>query len=166
MNILNFDTEHFRFVSYTLLTKEQSYKIWEGRNHPEIRKWMSNQEPFSFEDHVNYVESLKGKEDRIHLGVFKEGNELIGAVALNPYFKDKKEGESGRFLLPQYIGLGLGEKMSREFIEYLFCNDIVNRIYAKTRIENSRNQNLNQKLGFRVYNRDREYVYMEICNIK
>lgn len=38
----NFKTENFDFLNYINLSEEQSRIIWEGRNHPEVRKWMTN----------------------------------------------------------------------------------------------------------------------------
>lgn len=163
MNIFEFETEHFSFMNYTLLSEEQNYKIWEGRNHPDVRKWMTNQEPFSFEEHQQYVETLKKRTDRIYWAVLKD-NVIIGSLALNPYSSLKKEGETGMFLLPSYIGCGLGLLIKKEFIHFLFCNKLVYRIYAKTKIGNIRNQNLNLKLGFKIYAKDTEYIYMELLN--
>ena len=163
MNMFEFETEHFSFVNYTLLSEEQSYKIWEGRNHPDVRKWMAHQEPFSFEKHQQYVETLKNRTDRIYWAVLKD-NIIVGSLALNPYFPLKKEGETGMFILPSYIGCGLGFLIKKEFLYFLFSNKLMDRIYAKTKIENIRNQKLNIKLGFRIYAKDTEYIYMEILN--
>lgn len=163
MDILNFNTEHFNFISYTLLTEEQSYEVWKGRNHPDIRKWMSNQNVFSFADHTQYVELLRNSADRIYWAVLKD-NVVIGSLSLNPYSLLNKEGEMGKFLFPAYMGCGLGLLMTKEFLQFMLSNKLVNRIYAKTKIDNVRNQNLNLKLGFKIYAKDSEYVYMEIGN--
>lgn len=67
----------------------------------------------------------------------------------------------GKYLIPDYMGKGVGFKMAFEFLNYLFKNDIVNRVYAKTLISNERNQHVNNKLGLYETHRDDTYVYME-----
>ena len=83
MNIRdNFNTESFRFVNYVNLTEGQSRAIWEGRNHPDVRQWMDNPEPFAWEAHLSYVESLKQKEDCSYWAVIRH-NDIIGSMCLN-----------------------------------------------------------------------------------
>lgn len=159
----NFKTENFDFLNYIHLSEEQSRVIWEGRNRPEVRRWMAAGEPFSFEVHQNFIEKLKHSNDKFFLAVIYR-DEIIGSVCLNPYDSVRKEGELGKYLLPGYMGMGLGFQMAREFVDYVMRNGIARRIYAKTRTDNFRNQRVNLKLGFRVYSKDTEYVYMELLS--
>ena len=159
----NFKTENFDFLNYINLSEEQSRIIWEGRNHPEVRKWMTNSESFGFDVHQNFIEKLKQSCDKSFWAVIYH-DKIIGSVCLNPYDRIKREGESGRYLLPEYIGKGLGLQIAKEFINYIIRHGIVNRIYSKTRIDNLRNQHINLKLGFQIYFRDAEYVYMELLS--
>ncbi|UVR91152.1 GNAT family N-acetyltransferase [Bacteroides thetaiotaomicron] len=92
--------------------------------------------------------------------LFKD--EIVGSYCLNPYNSILKEGEMGKFILPDYLGRGIGSLMTKEFVELLLHSDMVNRIYAKIKVDNIRNQHLNLKIGFHVYSCDEEYVYMEI----
>lgn len=163
MHICDFKTENFEFLNYVNLTEKQSRIIWEGRNHPEIRKWMTNSESFSFDVHQNFIEKLRINPDKSFWAVLLQ-NKVIGSVCLNPYDRIKKEGESGRYLLPEYMGKGLGFQIAREFMNYILKNGIVRRIYSKTRIDNLRNQHINLKLGFHIYSKDAEYVYMELLS--
>lgn len=162
MEHYNFTTNYFRYVNYIDLTAEEHQIIWQGRNHPDIRKWMAQTKGFSFEEHMNYVMSLKNRQDRIYWAVFQD-NCIIGTKCLNPYDEQKKEGEMGTFLLPSYIGKGFGWKIGRDFIDYLLGKKL-QRIHIRTKIENTRDQALNLKLGFKEYFRDEDFVYMEIRN--
>ena len=40
MNFDRFKTDNFEFVNYTQLTVEEMRVLLDGRNSPEIRKWM------------------------------------------------------------------------------------------------------------------------------
>ena len=158
---VNFRTEHFEFVNYVNMTEEQSYAIWEGRNHPDIRRWMENPEPFPYESHKNFVQSLKDRNDRLYWAIVYN-NEVIGSYGLNPYDINTKEGEMGKYLLSNYMGQGLGKLATEEFLDYVFTNKIVSRIVIKTLISNTRNQHVNKLMGFEESGRDDKYVYMEL----
>lgn len=154
-----FHTPHFEFVNYVVLDEAESKEIWNGRNHPEVRKWMTNSEPFSYEDHTLFVQSLKKRNDRFFWAV-KYGGVIIGAYILNPYDPVMRQAESGKFLLPAYRGHGFGKLVTREFLKYMFDNGILNSIYAKTLIDNRRNQHINALMGFKKIGQDGKYVYM------
>lgn len=159
--IKNFKTENFEYVNYTNLTEEQSRIIWEGRNHPDIRRWMTNPNEFSFEAHKQFVEDLKSREDRLFWAIIYRG-EVIGSHCLNPFDKSKKEGESGKFLIPKFIGKGLASLEIKEFVSFILDSGNINKITAKTLISNERNQYINKKNGFIETSRDSVYVYMEL----
>lgn len=155
---MSFETKHFRFVNYTLLSEYDLQSILQARNHPEIACWMENTEPISWESHINYVRSLKEKFDRIYYGVFNKEGEIIGSQSLNP-LKTYIEGESGLYLFPDFKGKGLGKLMKKEFIEYIFDNNLLNTITEKVKHSNIRNKELNISLGFELTNQDEKYSY-------
>lgn len=157
----NFETEHFTFINYVNLTEEQSRTIWEGRNHSEVRKWMVNTNPFSYEEHVAFIKSLCEKDDRLYWAVASEG-QIAGSFSLHPYDAEKKEGEMGKYLLYEFRGKGLGKLATQEFINHIFEAGIVQRVYIKTLLSNTTNQHVNEAAGFRKYDSDDKYVYMEL----
>lgn len=160
-NISNFKTEHFEYINYTDLTENQSRIIWEGRNHPEIRKWMTNPNEFSFEEHQRFIEDLKVRDDRLFWAIIYKG-EIIGSHCLNPFDREKMEGESGKFFIPKFLGKGLASKELNEFLGYTLNCGTINKITAKTLISNERNQYINKKNGVIEIGRDDVYVYMEV----
>ena len=159
MQIKEFKTEHFLFKNYTELTPEENFQIWEGRNHPDIRKWMTNPKPFSYESHCTFIDGLKFKTDCLLFAAIHDGA-VVGSMDLNPYDAIHLEGEMGKFLLPNYGGKGLGTMMTKDFLEYFFINNFIKKVYIKTLISNEQNQHVNKKLGFVVTGKDDIYVYM------
>ena len=157
----DFKTPHFEFINYVNLTEDGSHRVWEGRNHPEVRKWMVNTEPFSFESHKSFINGLKEREDRLYWAVKYDG-ELIGSFSLHPFDGEKQEGEMGKYLFFEARGKGLGKLATQEFIEAIFSNGIVHRVYIKTLISNTTNQHVNEAAGFVKYDTDDKYVYMEL----
>lgn len=157
-----FETNHFQFVNYTLLSLEDSKKIWEVRNNPEISKYMVNTDFIPLNDHFRYVESLNSRYDRIYYGVYLLDNgTMIGSQGVNPINQDGT-GESGLYLFPEAQGKGYGKLMKSEFIKYIFDNDILHTITEKVKIDNPRNQQLNLRLGFTKVGEDDGYVHFEL----
>lgn len=157
----DFKTENFVFINYINLTEEQSIKIWKGRNHPDIRKWMTNSEPFSFDEHCSFIDNLRNRSDRMFWAVIYEG-QVVGSYCLNPYSSILKQGELGKYLLPAFLGKGLGKTITKEFLYYVFKHDIVREINVKTLIENKKNQHINELCGFKICGQDEKYIYMKL----
>lgn len=173
MNLLDyFKTKTFDFVNYVHLTEDESRAIWKGRNHPDVRKWMTDPNPFSWESHLSYIESLKNKTDRSYWAVFYDNN-VVGSMCLNPigttlpdYYNrndnvvERKWAETGMFMLPQYIGKGLGTQIKKEFVDYILDETDIELLLLKTQHNNIRVIQLNESLGYKVFNKDDIYVYM------
>lgn len=155
-----FETNGFEYINYTLMDDTQSLAIWQARNHPEIRKYMTCPEPFSFESHCNFVKSLKTRTDRVYYAAVK-GGKVVGSICLNPYDPVTKTGEMGKYLVPDYMGRGIGYCMAKEFLDYMFTQRFVAKAVAKTLLTNMRNRHVNSKLGFSECGEDGTYVYME-----
>lgn len=92
---------------------------------------------------------------------YSGGGILVGSQSLNP-INDNIEGESGQYLFPAYQGKGLGRLMKTEFFNYIFENNILQKITEKVKKGNYRNQHINEKLGFRMYDSDEKYIYYEL----
>lgn len=159
-----FDTAHFRFVNYTQLPLDDSKKVWNARNNPEISKYMVNTDFIPWENHLAFIEGLSSRNDRVYYGVYVlQDNTMIGSQGVNPIVGDGT-GESGLYLFPEAQGKGYGKLMKQEFIYYIFEQGLLNVVTEKVKIDNVRNQQLNVKLGFMKVETDGEFVYFELRN--
>lgn len=159
---MSFETKHFCFVNYTLLSEDDLESILQARNHPEIACWMENVEPISWESHIKYVHSLNHRSDRIYYAVYGHGGggKIIGSQAINPI--KGVEGESGLYLFIEYQGRGLGKLMKQEFIEYIFKNNLLHTVTEKVKLNNYRNIDINLSLGFLKTHEDSVYAYFSL----
>ena len=152
-------TEHFCFKSYTLLSDSEHKTIWQIRNDPGIRMYMDNSEPFPFEGHQKFVTSLLQNSEKAYYGVYEIlGGKLIGNQCI-VNSNIEKTAESGQYIFPSEQGHGYGTLMKYEFIDYLFKQELLQRVIEKVKKFNERNNHLNLKLGFRLYESDSEYNY-------
>ena len=51
--------ENIQLLNFIDLELEEKEMILKWRNHPEIRKWMYNQDEIKLEEHLSFIESLK-----------------------------------------------------------------------------------------------------------
>lgn len=156
-------TEHFCFKSYVLLSEIEHKIIWQIRNSYDIRRYMDNSIPFSFEDHMQFVASLTINSEKAYYGVYYIcGNcKLVGSQSIIKTGAEC-EAESGQYIFPSEQGNGYGTLMKYEFINYFFSHKLLQRVVEKIKVFNECNEHLNKKLGFRLYDSDAEYNYFEV----
>lgn len=70
----SFTTDNFIFIDFTEMDDSMSQKVWECRNRPEIRKWMVNKEPISFESHQKFLNTLKNTNKSLYYSILWGGD--------------------------------------------------------------------------------------------
>ena len=105
-----FKIHQFEYKSYTLLSDNELRRIWKERNHPNIRKYMENDQVFSFESHLQYVKRLQTCKDRIYYGVFCDGK-LIASQCFTSIDYAQKCAEHGIYVFTNLLG-GVGTEAS------------------------------------------------------
>ena len=120
----------WREVNYTDLTKEESLQVWQTRNLPEIRKWMFNHNPFSWEEHSRFVTSLAQQQEKLYMAFF-DGKQLIASYDLIDIHEGQTE--CGLFLHPDYEGKGIAsmiewrmEEIAREKGIHVLTSQVFN----------------------------------------
>ena len=120
----------WREVNYTDLTKEESLQVWQTRNLPEIRKWMFNHNPFSWEEHSRFVTSLAQQQEKLYMAFF-DGKQLIASYDLIDIHEG--QAEYGLFLHPDYEGRGIAsmiewrmEEIAREIGIHILTSQVFN----------------------------------------
>ena len=63
--------QNIKLLNFIDLKLEEKEMILKWRNHPEIRKWMYNQDEIKLEEHLSFIESLNTKEDKFYFGNLK-----------------------------------------------------------------------------------------------
>lgn len=125
-----FQIKNLFFQKLESLNYEDKKEILSWRNNEKIRSMMFNNEEISLESHLEFINILKTRDDKLYLSVsFK--NEKIGVLY---YFNLTKASASwGFYLNPKLIGSGFGvlleyfamfiafEKMN---LSQLFCETL------------------------------------------
>lgn len=120
----------WREVNYTDLTEEESLQVWRTRNSQEIRQWMFNSNPFSWEEHTQFITSLCRQSDKLYIAFFN-GDSLIASFDLIDIHEG--QAECGLFLHPDYEGKGIAsmiewrmEEIAREKGIHVLTSQVFN----------------------------------------
>lgn len=98
-------TKHTKLINFVDLTESQKKMVLNWRNDDSIRKWMITQDKIGLQDHLNYIDSLPSREDRIYFLVEKE-NEAIGVIDFTNIDHHNSSVECGLYVKPGTKGSG------------------------------------------------------------
>jgi len=143
-----------KYKKFQDLSPEEKKEVLEWRNHPDIRKWMYNNNEISFENHLKFIESLKEKNDKIYIKLHD-----IGVVN----FTVKKD----------YVELGIHKNpakkwVGRELIEFgiNYAFDILktSKIILYVFKNNKKALRLYEATGFKKMDEKNGLIKMELKN--
>lgn len=158
MYLESFETESFKFKNYIECSIEEHFKILETRNNIGIRMWMANNQPISEFDHINFVQSLKRKLDRVYFAVF-HNNQYIASIYMTDI--EGECGERGIYVAPSYQGKGMTQNIEFDFLNYLRHRGF-KYVLAKVKVDNKRSIHYHIKMGYKEETRDNEYIYYKL----
>jgi len=150
-----------QLINFIDLTLEEKKMILLWRNDTSIKKWMYNSDYIILDTHLQYIESLKKRDDRIYFLV-KNDNDYIGVIDFTSIDYKKKETEIGLYSNPNIMGNG--KILMNNIIDYGFNNLKLDRLCANLLINNIKAYNLYLKFDFKEYKKDKKLIYMELKN--
>ena len=150
-------------INFVDLTIEEKKMVLSWRNHPDIKRWMYTDSDISLENHLNFIDSLKDRKDKLYFLV-KKDDEYIGVIN----FTDIKAESLEMGIYSKPSAKGLGSILLETIIEYAFDTLKVKRIFAELFSENSKAYNLYKKYGFNEIGKNninnKEVIRLELKN--
>ena len=154
--------ENIKLMNFTELTLEQKEMVLIWRNSSEIRKWMYSQEEIELNDHLNFIESLKSRKDKLYFLV-KKDKEYIGVIDFTEIIEEESL-HMGIYTNPNIKGNG--KILLNKIIEYSFDNLKVKKIYSEVFSQNNKAYELYEKYNFKDISKktinDKEVICMEL----
>lgn len=145
----------YAIINYTDCSQDQLKEIFDLRNHPDMRKWAANPVELSWDNHLRFVNSLKGDKDRVYLAIYM-GTKLIGSY--NLHIVEGTTWERGLFSSPGMQGKGLTPEWESQILQSL-PRERFKEIVAEVKTNNPRSIHYHKKMGFIETGRDDEYIY-------
>lgn len=153
-----------KLINFIDLSLEEKKMILEWRNQPEIKACMYNQNEITLEEHLNFIETLKTKEDKLYFLVKKE-SEYIGVIDFTQIIK-KESLHMGIYGNPNKRGNG--KILLNEIIKYSFNILKVKKIFSEVFKENNKAYELYKKFEFKDISEkivnEKKVICMELKN--
>lgn len=157
--------QNIKLLNFIDLKLEEKEMILKWRNHPDIRKWMYNQDEIKFEEHLSFIESLKSRKDKLYFLVKKE-DEFIGVIDFLDL--DKKEIFYGIYSNPNSKIMGVGRILNEISIDFAFNSLKAHKLKLEVFEDNIQVRNLHKKYKFREtsqkYVNNKKVICMELEN--
>lgn len=145
-----------RQKNYTELSTAESKQVWQTRNLPEVRQWMFNSAPFSWEEHSHFVATLAQRSD-IYIAFFDE-NQLVASYDMTHIQNNKAE--CGLYLHPDYKGKGIAS-MIEEIMETNAKKISIRTLSSQVLNHNADSLAFFTRNGFTIIDQDEEITYLE-----
>jgi len=150
-------------INFTDLSFNEKIMVLEWRNHPQTRKWMYTQDEISLENHMNFIESLKTREDKLYF-VMKQEDEYLGVIDF--YNFENNLCEFGLYSNPNTSSVG--KIMMNKIVNYAFDTLNSNLLIAEVFSDNIKAIKLYDRFNFQETKRkiisDKEIICMELQN--
>lgn len=107
------------FKNFINTTQDERLQILTWRNSDRIREKMLDQNIISQEEHLNWIENLKNKQDRLYFLVYID-KKPIGVVDFTSLDFINKTGSFGYYTAEEYTLYA--PLLEVELLKYFFCN--------------------------------------------
>ena len=149
------------------LTRDKLEQVRQWRNHPDVARFMVNQEPISEEQQHRWFHSIAGAVDRAYYLICYK-NQEFGVI--NILAKDGRPLEESRIIEPgmylaydsPYRGTILAFCPALAMNDYCFERLHCQQLVAKVKRDNRAALRFNQQLGYRTTSQDEHYVRLEL----
>jgi UDP-4-amino-4,6-dideoxy-N-acetyl-beta-L-altrosamine N-acetyltransferase len=133
-------------INFTDLSFNEKIMVLEWRNHPQTRKWMYTQDEISVENHLNFIESLKTRDDKLYF-ILKKDENYIGVIDFYNFENDLCE--FGLYSNPFLKIAGTGSLLMEAGLNYAFDFLKITKLKLEVFEENLRAQGLYERYGFK-----------------
>jgi UDP-4-amino-4,6-dideoxy-N-acetyl-beta-L-altrosamine N-acetyltransferase len=157
------DFGEVELCNYVNLNADNKTLVLNMRNHPEIRKWMYNQDDILEDAHLRFIQSLENDIDRRYFLVKKHSN-IIGSINFSQIDLHDSV-EFGLYANPFESQKGLGAILEAIVTHYAFKELGVNKLKLEVLSNNERAINFYKKYGFKLIDarkvNNKDMLYME-----
>lgn len=154
-------TQRFDNVAMWPATTADTQRVWQWRNHTDVRQWMFGQDEIALAEHETWF-GRQLNNPNVHLRIFTVNGEPMGFVNVTQITVDKyqtlnlpksihneKTANWGFYLSPDCPkGQGLGYALGVLAIAHVFNTTDIGKITAQVLAYNTASLALHRKLGF------------------
>ena len=142
---MNFpDSPLYTFKNFADLTVEESEEVLNGRNDPEVRRWMTTDKVITIEEHTRFMSGLKDNPQVLYVRIERAGR-FAGVYSLNDLADGS--GQGGFWVTALTSERLLPLNVVFQGMNFIFRALGIERIYGYQRQDNVSAIRLNTLLG-------------------
>ena len=152
--------ETLLFKNFVELSCEELHLVRDWRNSDHVRLWSLNEGCIPWEEHLQFIESLKRDHHRFYYLVLNE-NEALGVVNLTNLDIENKRAYWGIYTSPQRISPHSSESIKDAFLKLAFQSIELNTLKLEVLETNQRAIRFYHRSGFTEEGRLRNFIVRE-----
>jgi UDP-4-amino-4,6-dideoxy-N-acetyl-beta-L-altrosamine N-acetyltransferase len=147
MQIQTLNFGEVTLLNFIDASRDELLYLLKMRNHPDIKKWMYNQEDISEQQHFDFVEKLKSDELKKYF-IVKQNQSIVGSINFININQAERTADFGLYANPFASTPGAGRILEEIAIQY--AQDVLKLKYLKLEVfeQNARAINFYEKSGF------------------
>lgn len=145
-------------IAYQDLNHSQSHVVLETRNDEKIRYLMINQNIISYEEHINFINSIPDS-NKNYFAIF-DGKHYLGSI--NIHKNNNQTAEWGLYLNPNQIGSGKGVLLELIALDLFLLIYNHSEITGLVKVENQSAMSMHRRFGFSIVEENPLFVRMNI----
>ena len=139
-------------VNFPDMNDKEKRMVLEWRNHPDVRRWMFNDSPIPYQEHLRFIESLEKYRESVYMLV-KEKKRPIGVIDLTKI--DRKEGSAHIGIYGNPFLHGKGSLLMATLIRHAYDKLSLKKLIAEVFVENDRALRLYSRYGFKIIDEEK-----------
>ena len=144
-------------LNFTQLSLDEKELVLKWRNDERIRRWMFSTELISLENHLNYIDSLSSKKDRVYFLV-KQNSLPIGVIDFTKI--TTSSAHIGLYANPDIKGLG--NLLMEKIVNYAFEKLKIKKLISEVFETNIKAIKLYERFDFMVIEQKKDLLIMEL----
>jgi UDP-4-amino-4,6-dideoxy-N-acetyl-beta-L-altrosamine N-acetyltransferase len=155
-------------LSIVPLEREDIEPLRLMRNDPTTRHWLSDTSIISKEAQEKWFNRLVDDSSRLYLAIKDKKNKLVGVLRSDQWDRINHSVRVGLDIHPDFRGKGLGTEAFQGFIDYLFNEQGMHRLWLLVAENNEIAIRLYARLGFSTEGKMRDALlrdgkYLDYC---
>ncbi|MFC1790427.1 UDP-4-amino-4,6-dideoxy-N-acetyl-beta-L-altrosamine N-acetyltransferase [Patescibacteria group bacterium] len=145
-------------ITITPLEKRHLESVRQLRNHPETRRFLTSNVVISKKQQQAWFEKVRDNKSRRYYTIKKEG-QFVGIIRSDEWDKANQSVRIGADIVPEFRRQGIATKAYRLFLNYLFNQLKLHRVWFLVVEFNKPAIALYKKLGFKKEGTQRQALF-------
>lgn len=143
------------------LEREHIEPLRQLRNEPTTRQWLTDNRTVTQGEQLKWYIGLQEDDSRMYLAIEDKEGEFVGVIRSDEWDRDNESVRVGSDIVPEERRKGYGTEALGAFVNYLFEEQDMHRVWLLVVDKNEGARRLYEKLGFKEEGIQREAIFRD-----